>query len=283
MPANGREREPLERGRERGRERERKDRVKQDRGRGGNGWTGERPAASLRTTWPHRPCRHHSASPASFQRSRLAFQPANALGSPTGLLPDRSGPRSPTPLSLDLRTRYSSPLPTSLISCSSASPPSRAVLFVSSDVRKRNGEGDSFRLTLCNGLYSSSLAGCSKVTTSLRMMKARLKKIRSVYDRTRSRARDRIISRYRCARRETVERNLYFHYPVSKPVRSTMRQSYTWFVTCIRYSGSHARVSSLISSRRNRWIISEKRSIGGGKCVVTRIHTRYTYVHLRQM
>lgn len=134
MPANGREREPLEarrggegRGRERGRERERKDRVKQDRGRGGNGWTGEWPAASLRTTWPHRPCRHHSASPASFQRSRLAFQPANALGSPTGLLPDRSGPRSPTPLSLDLRTRYSSPLPTSLISCSSASPPSSSL------------------------------------------------------------------------------------------------------------------------------------------------------------
>lgn len=43
------------------------------RGAGGaNGWTGERPAASLRATWPHRPCRHHSASPASFQRFGLA-------------------------------------------------------------------------------------------------------------------------------------------------------------------------------------------------------------------
>ena len=31
-----------------------------------SGWKGERPAASLRATWPHRSCRHHSGSPASF-------------------------------------------------------------------------------------------------------------------------------------------------------------------------------------------------------------------------
>lgn len=119
-----------------GREEERSDEKKRGQreagsveGGGGewNGWTGERPAASLRTTWPHRPCRHHSASPASFQRLGLAFQPANS--SPTGLLPDRSPASlrsrfaSSRPIVPESSNRYSFSQPEqihSLISCSSA-------------------------------------------------------------------------------------------------------------------------------------------------------------------
>lgn len=122
-----------------------------------NGWTGERPAASLRTTWPHRPCRHHSASPASFQRLGLAFQPANS--SPTGLLPDRSPASlrsrfaSSRPIVPESSNRYSFSQPEqihSLISCSSAAAatavaPLSVPLVLRTNCMDRYSRGRSFR------------------------------------------------------------------------------------------------------------------------------------------